>query len=167
MLEARNRVGGRNFDYPIAPGKVAELGGEWAGPGQDRVLGLAKELGVATFDTYSNGNSVYYSNGQVQTYSGDIPPANPASLVEIEATILEFNQMASSVPADKPWTAPNAPELGPGDDPDVDQPEHSHSRGAKPRRACDPWRLRRGGQRDLPARPACRRSAGSAATSTR
>jgi monoamine oxidase len=108
VLEARDRVGGRNLDHPIAPGKVAELGGEWAGPGQDRVLALAKELGVATFETYSAGSSVYYSGGRVQTYSGDIPPANPASLVELEALILELNNMASSVPADKPWTAPNA-----------------------------------------------------------
>ena len=108
VLEARKRVGGRNFDHQIAPGKVAELGGEWAGPGQDRVLGLAKQLGVATFDTYSDGDSVYYSGGHLQTYSGDIPPANPASLVELEAAILELNNMAASVPADKPWTAPKA-----------------------------------------------------------
>jgi monoamine oxidase len=108
VLEARDRVGGRNFDHQIAPGKVAELGGQWAGPGQDRVLALAKQLGVATFDTYSDGSSAYYANGQVQTYSGDIPPANPASLVELEAAILQLNNMASSVPADKPWTAPQA-----------------------------------------------------------
>ena len=108
VLEARHRVGGRNFDHPIAPGKVAELGGEWTGPGQDQVLGLAKELGVATFDTYSDGNSIYYANGSLQTYSGDIPPANPASLVELEAVILELNNMAGSVPADKPWVAPKA-----------------------------------------------------------
>src|SRR5579884_1415448 len=86
VLEARHRVGGRNFDHPLAAGKVAELGGEWTGPGQDRVSGLARELGVAIFDTYSNGNSVYYNaQGQLQTYSGDTPPANPASLVELEA----------------------------------------------------------------------------------
>jgi monoamine oxidase len=108
VIEARERVGGRNFDHQIAPGKVAELGGEWAGPGQDRVLALAKQLGVATFPTYSDGNSVYYSSGRVQTYSGDIPPANPASLVELEALIVELNQMAASVPADKPWTATQA-----------------------------------------------------------
>ena len=108
VLEARRRVGGRNFDHPLGSGKVAELGGEWAGPGQDRVLGLAKELGIQIFDTYSSGNSVYYANGQTQTYSGDIPPANPASLAEIEATILEFNNMASSVPPDRPWAAPQA-----------------------------------------------------------
>lgn len=108
VLEARHRVGGRNFDHRLAPGKVAELGGEWAGPGQTEVLGLAKELGVDTFPTYSQGKSVYYSNGRLQTYSGDIPPASPASLVELEAAILEFNRMASSVPADTPWTAPSA-----------------------------------------------------------
>jgi monoamine oxidase len=72
------------------------------------VLGLAKELGVATFDAYADGDSVYYRGGQRQTYSGDIPPASPTALVELEATILQLNQMASQVPADKPWTAPNA-----------------------------------------------------------
>ncbi len=108
VLEARHRVGGRNFDHVLAPGKVAELGGEWAGPGQNRVLDLAKELGVDTFQTYAAGESVYYSGGRVQTYSGGIPPASPASLVEVEAAILEFNRMAASVPAGAPWKAPQA-----------------------------------------------------------
>jgi monoamine oxidase len=108
VLEARRRVGGRNLDYPIGSGKVVELGGEWAGPGQDKVLGLAKELGVATFDAYATGNSVYYRGGQRQTYSGGIPPASPPSLVELEAAILQLNQMAAEVPADQPWTAPHA-----------------------------------------------------------
>src|SRR5262249_28846335 len=87
---------------------VAEMGGQWAGPGQDKVLALAKEFGIATFDTYADGSSIYYANGQRQTYSGDIPPAGPASLVELEKTILQLNQMASTVPADAPWTAPQA-----------------------------------------------------------
>lgn len=107
VLEARGRVGGRNLDHPI-PGGVAELGGQWAGPGQDRVLALAKEFAIETFETYAVGSSIYYANGQRQTYSGDIPPANPASLAEVEATILQLNQMAASVPSDAPWTAPQA-----------------------------------------------------------
>src|SRR4051812_4676681 len=41
VLEARERVGGRNLDRPLPGGGALELGGEWAGPGQDRVLGLA------------------------------------------------------------------------------------------------------------------------------
>jgi monoamine oxidase len=109
VLEARHRAGGRNLDTTIAPGKVVELGGEWAGPGQDKVLALAQELGVKTFDTYSTGNSVYYTaNGSLATYNGDIPPANAVALVELEATILELNSMASTVPAASPWTAAKA-----------------------------------------------------------
>jgi monoamine oxidase len=109
VLEARQRVGGRNFDHPLGHGKVAELGGEWAGPGQDKVLGLARELGVAIFDTYSDGDSVYYNaQGERRTYNGNVPPANSASLAELEAAITEFNRMAASVPADTPWTAPQA-----------------------------------------------------------
>ena len=109
VLEARGRVGGRNLDQALADGKgVVEMGGEWAGPGQDKVLALAKEFGVETFETYANGSSIYYAGGQRQTYSGDIPPANPAALAELEASILQLNQMAASVPADAPWSAPQA-----------------------------------------------------------
>ncbi|MEA2353270.1 MAG: monoamine oxidase, partial [Thermoleophilaceae bacterium] len=108
VLEARRRVGGRNLDHPLGGGEVAEMGGEWAGPGQDQVLGLAKELGVATFPAYATGESVYYRDGQRQTYSGDIPPASPAALVEVEEAILRFNQMAATVDAATPWKAASA-----------------------------------------------------------
>ncbi len=108
VLEARHRVGGRNLDHRLAPGKVAELGGEWTGPGQTEVQGLARELGVRTFPTYARGKSVYYSNGHVQTYTGGVPPASPPALAEIEAAIIEFNRMAASVPAGAAWKAPQA-----------------------------------------------------------
>ncbi len=108
VLEARDRVGGRNFDHRLGRGKVAELGGQWAGPGQDRVLALAKELGVATFPTYSHGGNVYYTRGERRTYTGDIPPAAPPALAELAVTIGTFNQMAAGVSADEPWTSPRA-----------------------------------------------------------
>jgi monoamine oxidase len=111
VLEARDRVGGRTFDRRLGAGRdVVEMGGEWAGPGQDRVLKLADKLGVARFETFSDGASIYYSGGQRQTYTGDIPPANPASLVELEASIIQLNQMASEVPLHAPWNAPRAGE---------------------------------------------------------
>ena len=108
VLEARDRVGGRNLDHPIGNGEVVELGGQWAGPGQDRVLALADELGVKTFETFAQGDSIYYRNGSAQRYQGDIPPASPAALAELLAVITELNQMAGSVPAERPWTAPDA-----------------------------------------------------------
>ncbi len=108
VLEARHRVGDATLTIGWDRGRWPSWAGSRAGPGQDKLLGLAKELGVETFPTYSTGQSVYYAGGRVQTYSGDVPPASPASLVELEAAIVEFNRMASSVPAGAPWKAPNA-----------------------------------------------------------
>jgi monoamine oxidase len=109
VLEARDRVGGRNLDIPLAPGKVLEMGGEWTGPGQSRVQALAKSLGIETFETFSTGNSLYYASGEAKTYTGEIPPASPASLGELELMITELNEMAKSVSPASPWSAPMAP----------------------------------------------------------
>src|SRR5256885_3499878 len=58
VLEARDRVGGRTLNEPIGDGKVVEVGGQWIGPGQDRIAALARELGVDTFPTHSAGPNV-------------------------------------------------------------------------------------------------------------
>lgn len=108
VLEARDRVGGRNYDIGIGPNKVVEMGGEWAGPGQNRVLGLAKRLGIKTFETYATGKNIYYRNGTLMTYDGDLPPANAASLAELETVILALNDMASKISAEHPWRGPDA-----------------------------------------------------------
>jgi monoamine oxidase len=107
VLEARDRVGGRTLDRSITRHKVVELGGQWAGPGQDKVLHLAKELGIKTFETYSDGENLMYRNGQLTRWSGDIPPANPAALAELEVMIELLNSMAAEVP-DEPWKAAQA-----------------------------------------------------------
>jgi monoamine oxidase len=113
VLEARKRVGGRNLDHDLGGGKVVELGGQWTGPGQDRVLALARELGIETFPTYDQGATIYYRDGKRQTYTGDIPPASPAALVELQASILALNSMAAEVPVAEPWNAPRAGEWDP------------------------------------------------------
>src|SRR5258706_398724 len=43
LLEARDRVGGRVVNGDIGEGKIVEMGGEYAGPTQDRLLALAAE----------------------------------------------------------------------------------------------------------------------------
>lgn len=53
LLEARPRVGGRVFTERLPDGTWLDLGGQWVGPTQDRVLALARELGVPTFPTSS------------------------------------------------------------------------------------------------------------------
>jgi monoamine oxidase len=108
VLEARDRVGGRTLNHHIGHGKVAEIGGQWVGPTQNYVLKAIKDLGLKTFKTYVDGDNVYYRNGNLQTYTGTIPPANPASLAELEAIILELDNMAGQIDPKAPWNTANA-----------------------------------------------------------
>jgi monoamine oxidase len=113
VLEARDRVGGRTLNHHLGHGKVVEIGGQWVGPTQNRVLKLIEDLGLKTFKTYVDGENVYYRRANApglrrQTYTGTIPPANPASLVELAKALNSLDQMAAEVPLDEPWKAANA-----------------------------------------------------------
>ena len=108
VVEARRRVGGRTLNHGIRGKEVVEVGGQWVGPTQDRVLKLISQLRLETFETHVEGENVYARGGSRQTYTGTIPPANPAALGEIAVAIERLNGMAATVPLDKPWTAPDA-----------------------------------------------------------
>ncbi len=108
VLEARDRVGGRVVSWDIGGGKTVEMGGQWAGPTQDRLLALAEELGVGTFPTYDTGKKVLHFNGKRGTYSGAIPRINPLVLADIGRAQARLESLARKVPTDAPWTAPRA-----------------------------------------------------------
>ncbi|HLQ56740.1 MAG TPA: flavin monoamine oxidase family protein [Streptosporangiaceae bacterium] len=108
VLEARNRVGGRVVSHPIGDGKIVEMGGQWAGPTQDRILALAGELGVATFPTYDDGAKVLHFRGKRGTYHGAIPRISPLTLVDVGRAQARLESLARRVPPDAPWTAPRA-----------------------------------------------------------
>lgn len=115
VLEARDRVGGRTLNHHLGHGKVVEIGGQWVGPTQNRVLKLIKDLGLKTFKTYVDGKNVYYRQANPpglrhQTYTGTIPPANPASLVELAKALNSLDTMAQDVPLKAPWNAGQAAE---------------------------------------------------------
>ncbi|MGI8460290.1 MAG: flavin monoamine oxidase family protein [Solirubrobacterales bacterium] len=110
VLEARDRVGGRILNHPIGGGEIVEIGGQWVGPTQDRVLKLLDELGLETFKTFAEGENIYYRSGQLQRYTGTIPPANAASLGELALVIELLNGMAAQVPLHDPAAAPSAIE---------------------------------------------------------
>jgi len=110
VVEARKRVGGRTLNQGIRGNEIVEVGGQWVGPTQDRVLKLISQLDLETFKTYVEGENVYARGGSRQTYTGTIPPANPAALGEIAVAIERLNGMAATVPLDAPWRAPDAPE---------------------------------------------------------
>jgi monoamine oxidase len=110
VLEARGRVGGRTWTRPASDGTPLDLGGQWIGPTQRRVLALAEELGVQTFKTWDTGLNIEYRRGERVTYSGAIPTHDPVVSADAVEAMLALNMMATQVPLDTPWTAPHALE---------------------------------------------------------
>ncbi|MFD9829048.1 flavin monoamine oxidase family protein [Tsukamurella tyrosinosolvens] len=108
VVEARDRVGGRTLNYDLGNGKVVELGGQWVGPGQDRILDTAAQLGIKTYPTYDDGDKVAFTRGRTVRYHGLTPPAAPWSLLDLGQALYRLNRMSRSVPAQSPWTAPKA-----------------------------------------------------------
>lgn len=108
VLEARQRVGGRTLNLEIGGGKVVEIGGQWAGPTQDRVLALARELGVETFPTHAAGENLVELDGEVKRYRGTIPRVSPAILVDVGQAQFRLDRMAKTIPTEAPWRAPHA-----------------------------------------------------------
>jgi monoamine oxidase len=103
VLEARDRVGGRTLDHPIGGGHVVEGGGQWVGPGQTRVLALAKEFGVETFPSYTEGKVVLSFSGLRFTRKAD--EVDKADLKRVKHLL---DTLAKTVPLDAPWTAEHA-----------------------------------------------------------
>jgi monoamine oxidase len=109
VLEARERVGGRTLNHPIAGTEhVVEIGGQWVGPTQDRILALARELGVGTYPTYSDGDNIVDWGGRRIRYRGSIPRINPAVLADVAQAQARLERMARQVDPHAPWAARKA-----------------------------------------------------------
>ena len=110
VVEARDRVGGRTLNHSIGDGKIVEVGGQWVGPTQTRVLELMRELGLESFPTYSQGEHVIEYEGELHRYTGTIPKISKRLLADFGQAQWKLDRMARKVPAEAPWTAPKAKE---------------------------------------------------------
>ncbi|MGI8492212.1 MAG: flavin monoamine oxidase family protein [Acidimicrobiales bacterium] len=108
VLEARDRVGGRTLNAAVGDGTAVELGGQFVGPGQHRVLALIGDLGLQTFPTYDEGGHVLEIAGRRMTYSGRAPRLNPLALLDAGQLWMRLGRMARQVPVDTPWEGPKA-----------------------------------------------------------
>jgi monoamine oxidase len=108
VLEARDRVGGRTLNASLPGGHVTELGGEFAGPTQDRIVALARAVGVRTFPTYNAGSNVQIAAGVRSLYAA-VPgiPSDP-EVVAALATVLKLDALAKQVGVSAPWKAKQA-----------------------------------------------------------
>src|SRR3954447_12185374 len=109
--EAGDRVGGRVLNEPIGDGKVVEVGGQWVGPGQDRLYALAREVGVDTFRTHSAGQNLIEFHGDLKRYSGTIPRISPAVLADVAQAQKKLDRLARTGAVEPPWRTPDAKRL--------------------------------------------------------
>ena len=111
VLEARDRVGGRTLNHTFADGTIVELGGQWVGPTQDRVLALADELGLATFPTYEQGDHLLGIDGDARRWADETFGLDEETLMDVADTQTALEALAATVPLDAPWDAPGARDL--------------------------------------------------------
>jgi monoamine oxidase len=108
VCEARDRVGGR-VDSVVVDGETVELGGQFVGPGQDRVLALAAELGVPVFPTHTAGvHLVERESGRIGRFRGTVPRLSPAAVLDFAQGEARFERLARTVDAEAPWRSPAA-----------------------------------------------------------
>lgn len=103
VLEARDRVGGRVLNAPIGDDTVVELGGQWVGPGHDRIVALAAELGIATFPTYDKGDNLVLSSGRVSRFRGNLPRHDRRGALDLLQAKFRLQRMARSLDGATPW----------------------------------------------------------------
>ena len=110
VLEARERVGGRTWSRQIGNG-CFDVGGQWIGPGQNRVRALVEELGLETFPTYTTGKKVLELQGKVSTYKSSVPSLSVFGLIQMQGALSYLERVRKRVPPTAPQTAENADEL--------------------------------------------------------
>ncbi len=110
VVEARDRVGGRTWSQEIGQGRF-DVGGQWIGPGQDRVKALADELGLQTFPTYTTGKKVLELEGKISTYKSSIPSLPVLSLIQMQGVLSYLERVRKRVSPNAPLTADNADQL--------------------------------------------------------
>jgi len=112
VLEARDRVGGRIWNFDLGRGEISERGATFVGPTQGRLMALADAVGVPTFPVYDQGSNVYYVNGQRSLYSDTGPtgtaPLDPTILADLALVVQDLDNKAATIDVNSPQSNPNA-----------------------------------------------------------
>ena len=112
VFEARDRVGGRVVSAPRpsaeAPPLVLDMGAQWVGPGQTRMLSLIRELGLHLVATDTPGRALWDLGGELKQGGASLPPLPPLALAEVLKSAALLTLMSKRVPPGAPWKAAKA-----------------------------------------------------------
>jgi monoamine oxidase len=114
VMEGRDRVGGRAYSEPVKSGGWVDMGAQWIGPDQDRVLALVEEFGIKHFPSHAEGNGIIIANGKRGRFtmapSESYPDMTSEELADGVQAFAKLDEMAKQVPTDAPWKAAKARE---------------------------------------------------------
>ncbi|WP_431234129.1 flavin monoamine oxidase family protein [Mycolicibacterium psychrotolerans] len=110
VLEADERVGGRILTEEVIPGLPVELGAQWIGDTHERMFRLAAELGVETYPQFDEGETSYDLVGSGVLRESEFHARFAGELTELERVLRRLDELATEVPVDAPWSAPQAAE---------------------------------------------------------
>lgn len=108
VLEARDRVGGRTLAQATQSGEMLDVGGQWIGPGQDRMLALASEFGLKTYRQPHDGTKILKIEGKLRMYKGDIPALPLLAKLDLARMFSQLDKYAEAIPLDAPFSAAHA-----------------------------------------------------------
>ncbi|MDN3637847.1 FAD-dependent oxidoreductase [Simiduia curdlanivorans] len=108
LLEASEQVGGRVRNHQFANGDVVDIGGQWLGPGQDRMYKLAGEAKRSIFPLYNRGDNLFLLGTKKTRYQGTIPKIGPVALADLGQLLARFEGMARQIDPQRPWAHPKA-----------------------------------------------------------
>lgn len=117
VLEARDRVGGRTLSRTTEglgladPPSSFDLGGQWIGPTQDRVISISKHLGLRTFRQHVTGERVLELGGRVTRYQGTVPKVGIFATLMSGLGIAQLEALSRLLDPTSPWRGPLARQL--------------------------------------------------------
>jgi len=109
VLEARDRVGGRTCTEEHL-GTWIDLGGQWIGPGQDRIEALVAELGFRTYPQTEAGDDVILDGDGARRVANVAFGFDDDELTSYLELVGALEAIAEQVPLEAPWSAPQAQE---------------------------------------------------------
>jgi len=104
VIEARDRVGGRNLAQVLEDGNVLEMGGQWIGPVQESICALCDELGLERYPVYNTGHVMFYDGKKkkMKTHKEAAPPLNVFELFDLDRVVKKITKMANSIDTKAP-----------------------------------------------------------------
>lgn len=107
VLEARDRVGGRTLSRRVGDA-VFDLGGQYVGEKQTRILALARDLGLHRSPTPHEGKTWIELAGRRASYRGAIPKLPLSTLLQLQLFLWRLDRIGREIPPGEPWKAPSA-----------------------------------------------------------